>query len=132
MSQALDTWRKKLDYFQQQEAIVADPAQKFALAENIEEAKAKIAELEATTVPQPSSALGAFRADISRIIKHAPAELIGRETETKFLFRCLGQGGSRRNEAPPCSHVRRLWWRGENSHGGKVGGGACASGLAGV
>jgi len=33
------------------------------------------------SVPPP----GAFRADISRIIKYAPAELIGREAETKLL-----------------------------------------------
>ena len=48
MSEALRTWKNKLDYLQQQEATVADPAQKFALAEQIKEAKAKIAELEAT------------------------------------------------------------------------------------
>ena len=33
MSQALDTWRWRLDYLQQQEAIVSEAAQKFALAE---------------------------------------------------------------------------------------------------
>ena len=56
MSQALEMWRRKLDYFQQQEAIVADPGQKFALAEQIEEAKAKIAELETTAGSQQSRA----------------------------------------------------------------------------
>jgi len=45
VSEALNTWRKKLDYLHQQEATVSDPAQKFTLAQQIEEAKAKIAEL---------------------------------------------------------------------------------------
>jgi hypothetical protein len=47
VSPSLDTWRKKLDYLQQQEAIMADAAQKFSVAQQIEEAKAKIAGLEA-------------------------------------------------------------------------------------
>jgi Tfp pilus assembly protein PilF len=47
VSQALDTWRERLDFFQQQQGIVSDPDQKFALIKQIEEAKAKIAELEA-------------------------------------------------------------------------------------
>ena len=85
MSQALEMWRQRLDYLQQQEAIVADPSQKFALTKQIEEAKAKIAELEAATAPQQSAIPRAFQADISRIIKYAPAELIGREAETKLL-----------------------------------------------
>jgi hypothetical protein len=42
---ALAIWRLKLDYLRQQEAIVSDAAQKFALSQQIEEAKAKIAEL---------------------------------------------------------------------------------------
>lgn len=45
MSESLDTWRRKLDFLRQQEAIVADPAQKFALAEQIQEAKGKLAEI---------------------------------------------------------------------------------------
>jgi hypothetical protein len=85
MNEALETWRKKLEYLQHQEAIVSDPAQKFTLAEQIEEAKARIAELEATTEGQSFSGPGSFHADISRIIKYAPAELIGREDETKLL-----------------------------------------------
>ncbi len=44
-SGALKTWRRKLEYLRQQEAIATDPAQKFALAEQIEEARAKITEL---------------------------------------------------------------------------------------
>jgi hypothetical protein len=38
-------WREKLDFLQEQEAIVADPAQRFALRKQIEEARAKVAEL---------------------------------------------------------------------------------------
>ena len=44
-SPALDMWRKKLAYLLTQEAIVVDAAQKFAIAEQIEEAKQKIHEL---------------------------------------------------------------------------------------
>jgi hypothetical protein len=42
---ALQIWREKLDFLQQQEAIIADPAQKFALRKQIEETKEKIREL---------------------------------------------------------------------------------------
>lgn len=57
MSEALDTWQEKLEYFQKQEAITADPEQKFALHKKIEEVKAKIAELKAaaTHAPLPQS-----------------------------------------------------------------------------
>jgi hypothetical protein len=85
MSQAINTWREKLEFLQQQEAILADPAQKFAIAKQINEAKAKIAELEASAGGSPSSDQTTFRADISRIDKYAPAELIGREAETQIL-----------------------------------------------
>jgi tetratricopeptide (TPR) repeat protein len=43
-SGALATWKEKLEFLQEQEAIAADPAQKFALRKQIEEAKAKIRE----------------------------------------------------------------------------------------
>ncbi len=46
MSAALETWKRKLEDYQQQEAIAADPAIKFNLGELIKEAKAKIVELE--------------------------------------------------------------------------------------
>ena len=42
---ALGVWREKLDYLQQQEAILADPAQKFTVKKQIEEATQKIKEL---------------------------------------------------------------------------------------
>lgn len=45
-SSALKTWKQKLDWLQRQEAITADPAQKFALQKQIEEAEEKIEELE--------------------------------------------------------------------------------------
>lgn len=44
-SGAAATWKEKLEYFQQQQAITADPAQKFGLKKQIEEAKRKIREL---------------------------------------------------------------------------------------
>ena len=47
-SGALVIWREKLDYLQQQEAITADAAQKFALKKQIEEAQQKIRELGGT------------------------------------------------------------------------------------
>lgn len=39
MNKALETWREKLEYPRQQEAIAADPAQKFAVKKRIEEAQ---------------------------------------------------------------------------------------------
>jgi hypothetical protein len=44
-SAALELWHEKLEYLQQQEAIVADPATKFALKKQIEEIQDKINEL---------------------------------------------------------------------------------------
>jgi hypothetical protein len=44
-SAALELWNEKLDYLQQQEAVVADPATKFALKKQIEEVQDKINEL---------------------------------------------------------------------------------------
>ncbi|MEG3439979.1 hypothetical protein V0288_22820 [Pannus brasiliensis CCIBt3594] len=45
----LKVWQEKLNYFQYQEAIAADPAQKFSLAQQIEECKRKISELSSIT-----------------------------------------------------------------------------------
>lgn len=47
-SGALRIWREKLDFFREQEAIIADSAQKFALKKQIEEAETKIRELGGT------------------------------------------------------------------------------------
>ncbi len=44
-SSALAGWREKLEFFRQQEVIVVDPAQKFALMKQIEEAERKIRDL---------------------------------------------------------------------------------------
>ncbi|HVT19011.1 MAG TPA: toll/interleukin-1 receptor domain-containing protein [Thermoanaerobaculia bacterium] len=43
---ALRLWREKLEYLEEHEAIAADPAQKFALCKQIEEARRRIRELE--------------------------------------------------------------------------------------
>ena len=43
---ALATWRERLAFFQNQEAIASDPAQKFNLQKQIEEARQRIGELE--------------------------------------------------------------------------------------
>ena len=85
MSDALDTWREKLEFLQKEEAL-ATGDEKLAIAKKIEEAKSKIAELEAGS----EGRLGQTdrtepRVDISRIIKYAPEKLIGRETETALL-----------------------------------------------
>lgn len=42
---AVAIWKQKLEYLQTQEAISADPSQKFAMQQQIEEAKRKIQEL---------------------------------------------------------------------------------------
>jgi hypothetical protein len=42
---AIELWQEKLGFLQEQEAIVADPAQKLALKEQIREAKTKIKDL---------------------------------------------------------------------------------------
>lgn len=46
---ALAIWREKLCYLQQQEAITSDPAQKFAIQKQIEEAQAKMVELNSSS-----------------------------------------------------------------------------------
>ncbi len=42
---AVALWREKIEFLRQQEAITSDPAQKFSLKKQIQEAEAKIAEL---------------------------------------------------------------------------------------
>lgn len=44
-SAAMSIWKEKLGYLREQEAFVSDPAQKFTLKKNIEEAETKIREL---------------------------------------------------------------------------------------
>lgn len=48
----LELWREKLEAYERDLAITADPAQKFQLNKLVEEAKAKIAELETTPMRQ--------------------------------------------------------------------------------
>ena len=91
MSQAINTWREKLEYLLQQEAILADPAQKFAVSKQIAEARAKVTESGASQADPPPGTPAAFRVDISRIDKYAPAELIGREVETMILAEAWGR-----------------------------------------
>jgi hypothetical protein len=42
---ALAIWREKLHFLQEQEAVIADPQQRFTLRKQIEEVKAKIQQL---------------------------------------------------------------------------------------
>ena len=44
-SKALALWQEKLGFLMEQEAVAADPAQKFQLRKQIEECRAKIREL---------------------------------------------------------------------------------------
>ena len=44
-NKALALWQEKLDFYREQEALAVDPAQKFALRKQIEEAQEKIREL---------------------------------------------------------------------------------------
>ncbi len=98
MSDALETWRRKLAYLQQQEAVAADPAQKFGLAEQIAEAKAKIAELQVGR-REHGGEVSAAIVDIFRIIPHAAEKLIGRDDELKLLNETLASAISGRNPA---------------------------------
>lgn len=54
----IDIWRKRLEYFQAEEAKASDAAQKFTLQEQIEEAKQKIAEFERETASAVVSQTG--------------------------------------------------------------------------
>lgn len=80
-------WREKLKSLQIAEAKAVDADQKFKLQQDIKEAEASIRKLEAdsSTAATAGPKLPQFRADISRIDKYAPAELIGRKAETQLL-----------------------------------------------
>ena len=73
-----------------------------------------------------------FQADISRIIKHAPAELIGREAETKLLTDVLDQAMRGEPKRPHVLTFVALGGEGEDLAGGEVGGGFGVSKMAGV
>ncbi|MDA1048967.1 MAG: SUMF1/EgtB/PvdO family nonheme iron enzyme [Planctomycetota bacterium] len=57
----IDKWRKKLEFLQGEEATASDPAQKFTLRKQIEEAQQKIAELEAVNPPPSDPPTGTTR-----------------------------------------------------------------------
>jgi hypothetical protein len=87
---AKDIWQRKLNSLQAEEATAVDPEIKFKLEQDIATARRKLHELEAETAA--TSVTGhsprdrpPIPADISRIIKYAPVELIGREAETQLL-----------------------------------------------
>jgi tetratricopeptide (TPR) repeat protein len=105
MSQALETWKEQLEHLLNEEAIVVDGLQKFALEKQIKKAQARIAELESIAHNRPNSSPDSLDRDISRIIKYAPAELIGREVATKLLDDAWDQAcgrvaGVERSEPP--------------------------------
>jgi tetratricopeptide (TPR) repeat protein len=77
---AIKQWREKLEFLQAEEAKVVDPDQKFRLCKLIEEAKARLAELRG-----PDFDTTQCKVDIDRIVKYAPAELVGREQEMQAL-----------------------------------------------
>ncbi len=52
VDKALQTWREKLAYLLEQEAITADPAQKYALSKLIQEARERLHELGLLAAPQ--------------------------------------------------------------------------------
>jgi hypothetical protein len=89
---ALMLWWERLAHLQKEEALATAADAKFTIGEQIEEAKAKISELdEAAGIPSGQATPTEPRFDISRIVKYAPPELIGREQETVLLDRTLAQ-----------------------------------------
>ena len=84
---AKELWQEKLNSLQAADALAVDPAEKFKIGKDIAEAKRKLQELdaEAATTSVTGHSAPAVRFDISRIVKYAPAELIGREAETQLL-----------------------------------------------
>jgi hypothetical protein len=56
MSSPLETWKRKLLFLKNQEALTADPSIKFQLGEQIQEAQEKIRELEGQS-PSPQTTL---------------------------------------------------------------------------
>jgi tetratricopeptide (TPR) repeat protein len=77
--QPLQVWKERLAFFQEQEAIVSDPIQQFALRKRIEEAQDKIRELSGMGDARPSPVL-----DIGRMPVPGP-EFVGREPELARL-----------------------------------------------
>jgi hypothetical protein len=84
-SPAIKELREKVASLEVAEVRAFDPAAKFKIQKDIEETKAKLEELcqEHPDTSEPDRA--GCGVDISRIIKYAPSELVGREAETKVL-----------------------------------------------
>ena len=72
------------------------------------------------------------RMDISRILKYAPAQLIGREAETKLLSDAWAKPFAKQKGRPHILTFVALGRRGEDLTRGQVGGGTGGPGLAGV
>ncbi len=81
-SAAVKNWREKLEFLQAEEAKAVDAAAKFKIKKEIAEAQERLSALQAEA--QPLNVIGR-QANISLIVKYAPAELIGREEELKWL-----------------------------------------------
>ena len=102
MADALSIWQEKLNFLSQEEAKASDAEQKFKLRQDIIEARTKIGELQSESSATASRNTPKFRADVSRIIKYAPADLIGREGETELLNNTWGKV---QNQEPNRPHV---------------------------
>ena len=83
---ALDVWKEKLEYFQQQEAICADPDQKFALHKKIQEAMQHIFELQSDL--EPTGEPWKRHPELQDSTSHLPQggqHFVGREAELAML-----------------------------------------------
>ncbi len=71
-SRALALWREKRDFLREQEAIAADPAQKFALMKQIEEAERKIREL-GIQAPVDFVIVTALEEELDAVLRQLPS-----------------------------------------------------------
>jgi tetratricopeptide (TPR) repeat protein len=75
----LQAWKRRLAFLQEQEAVLSDPAQRFTLREQIEEAQTKLRELADTEETRPALLL-----DLTRLPIPGPI-FLGRDTELARL-----------------------------------------------
>ena len=104
MSSPLETWKRKLLFLQNQEAIAADPGIKFQLGEQIQEAREKIHKLEAqspspqTTPPTKNSRItGTEIGELIELIKKAfPEEDLVKTLKIRLNldYNAIQSGGS--------------------------------------
>ena len=104
MSSPLETWKKKLSFLQNQEALTADPGTKFQLGEQIQEAKERIRELEVqspspqTTPPTKNSRLTGIEIGELRelIMKAFPEEDLAQTLKIRLNldYDAIQSGGS--------------------------------------